>query len=117
MVFKLGLAICLSIGLGQPLATAAAPSTLFYPSAMSFSTEPSTASTTAIAAELEALVQAYADHRQFMGTVLVVRGGETLLSQGYGMADLEQQIPHTLDTRFLIGSVTKQFTAAATPAS
>lgn len=115
MVSKLGLglALGLSIGLGQPLATATAPSTLLQPSAMSSSDEPSTASTTAIAAELDALGQAYADHRLFMGTVLVVRGGETLLSGGYGMADLEQQIPHTLATHFLIGSVTKPFTAAA----
>ncbi|PSN15412.1 serine hydrolase [filamentous cyanobacterium CCP5] len=55
----------------------------------------------------------HADHRQFMGTVLVVRGGETVLSQGYGMADRAHEMPPTAQTRFRIGSVTKQFTAAA----
>jgi CubicO group peptidase (beta-lactamase class C family) len=108
----LGLALCLFIGPGQPLATAA-PSTRLQPAAMTPSTELSAALTTALAAEMDAFVQAHADHRQFMGAVLVVRDGKTVLSRAYGMADLEQQIPHTLDTRFRIGSVTKQFTAAA----
>jgi len=108
----LGLALCLSIGPVQPLATAA-PSNLLQPAAMTPSTELSAAFTTSLAAEMDALVQAHADHRQFMGTVLVVRDGETVLSRGYGMADLEQQVPHSPQTRFRIGSVTKQFTAAA----
>lgn len=117
MVSKLGLglALCLSIEIGQPLAIAATPSlsTLLQPSAMTPSTELSANFTTALAAEMNAFVQAHADHRQFIGTVLVVRGGETVLSQGYGMADLANQVPHSPQTRFRIGSVTKQFTAAA----
>ncbi|HEY9879452.1 MAG TPA: serine hydrolase [Leptolyngbyaceae cyanobacterium] len=108
----LGLALCLFIGPGQPLAIAA-PLPLLQPAAMTPSTELSTAFTTALAAEMDAFVQAHADHQQFMGTVLVVCDGETVLGRAYGLADLEQQIPHTLDTRFPIGSVTKQFTAAA----
>ncbi len=45
--------------------------------------------------------------------VTVVRGGETLLSKGYGFADLENEVPATDSTVFRIGSVTKQMTAAA----
>lgn len=109
----LGLALCLSISPVQAIASIAAPSSLLQPAAMTPSPELSAAFTTALAAEMDAFVQAHADHRQFMGTVLVVRDGETMLSRAYGLADLEQQIPHRLDTRFPIGSVTKQFTAAA----
>lgn len=114
----LGLALCLSISPFQAIASTSAPSPaapppLLQPTAMTPSTALSAAFTTALAAEMDAFVQAQADHRQFMGTVLVVRDGETVLGQAYGLADLEQQIPHSLGTRFPIGSVTKQFTAAA----
>lgn len=45
--------------------------------------------------------------------VSVVRGKDTLLLSGYGMADLENQTPATAKSVYRIGSVTKQFTAAA----
>jgi len=45
--------------------------------------------------------------------VLVARDGNILFSHGYGFADREKQIPATPETQFRIGSVTKQFTAAA----
>lgn len=45
--------------------------------------------------------------------VSVVRGKDTLLLGGYGMADLENQTPATAKSVYRIGSVTKQFTAAA----
>ena len=49
---------------------------------------------------------------QFMGSVLVARGDKTLLSKGYGSANLEWGIPNTPQTKFRIASLTKQFTAA-----
>jgi CubicO group peptidase (beta-lactamase class C family) len=49
----------------------------------------------------------------FAGTVLVARDGEILLHKGYGMADKERKIPCDTETVFDIGSITKQFTAAA----
>ena len=48
---------------------------------------------------------------QVTGAVLVARDGKVLVSQGYGMADAEHGIANTVNTRFRIGSVTKQFTA------
>ena len=45
--------------------------------------------------------------------LLVLRDGEPVLREGYGMADLEQGTPVTPGTRFRLASVSKQFTAAA----
>jgi CubicO group peptidase (beta-lactamase class C family) len=49
----------------------------------------------------------------FSGSVLIAREGEILLSEGYGLAIREWNIPNTPDTKFRIGGVTKQFTAMA----
>jgi CubicO group peptidase (beta-lactamase class C family) len=45
--------------------------------------------------------------------VLVARDGEVLFSGAFGMADLSHEVPITPKTKFRIGSVTKQFAAAA----
>jgi D-alanyl-D-alanine carboxypeptidase len=58
------------------------------------------------------LTQQAADHK-FSGVVQVSQNGKVLFSKGYSMADWQQQVPTTLNTRFRIGSVTKQFTAMA----
>ncbi len=50
---------------------------------------------------------------QFMGSVLVARDGKVLLNRGYGKADLEWHIPNAPTTKFRLGSLTKQFTAAS----
>lgn len=64
-------------------------------------------------ARLDAALKSYADDRQFMGAVQVTAGDKTLLDKGYGFANLEWNVPNTPNTKFRIGSVTKQFTAAA----
>ncbi len=46
----------------------------------------------------------------FNGSVLVAKGDSVILHKDYGMADMEGKIPITADTRFKIGSITKQFT-------
>jgi CubicO group peptidase (beta-lactamase class C family) len=43
----------------------------------------------------------------------VATGGTPALAKGYGMADLEHDVPITPETIFEAGSVSKQFTAAA----
>jgi len=62
---------------------------------------------------MQADIALRAANQHFMGSVLVARGDRRLINQGYGFADLEWNMPNTPDTRFRIGSVTKQFTAAA----
>jgi CubicO group peptidase (beta-lactamase class C family) len=64
-------------------------------------------------ARLEQVAQSYATTNHFMGTVLVAKGDQVLLSKGYGSANLEWNVPNTPSTRFRLGSVTKQFTAAS----
>ena len=49
----------------------------------------------------------------FAGSILVAKDGQIVLHKGYGLADREKGIPFTPDTVFDIGSITKQFTAAA----
>jgi CubicO group peptidase (beta-lactamase class C family) len=48
-----------------------------------------------------------------MGAVLVARGDEVLFQGGYGKSNLELDVPNTPETVFRLGSLTKQFTAAA----
>ncbi len=60
-------------------------------------------------------IEAYLDDQArqgFSGTVLVARHG-VVFQRAYGLADREWGVPNTLDTRFKIGSLSKQFTAAA----
>ena len=49
----------------------------------------------------------------FSGAVLVAEGDRVLLARGYGLADRRRGTPVTTRTRFDIGSLSKQFTAAA----
>jgi CubicO group peptidase (beta-lactamase class C family) len=51
--------------------------------------------------------------QHFMGSILIVREGQVLADRSFGSANLEWQIPNTASTRFRIGSLTKQFTAAS----
>jgi CubicO group peptidase (beta-lactamase class C family) len=62
---------------------------------------------------MDQLVQSYIANQQFMGSVLVARGNDVLLSKGYGSANLEWGIPNAPSTKFRLGSITKQFTAAS----
>lgn len=53
------------------------------------------------------------ERRAAGAAVAVVKGNDTLLLKGYGKADMEWDIAMPADAVFEIGSVTKQFTAAA----
>lgn len=45
------------------------------------------------------------------GVVLVGQGGQIIYQEAFGVANQSFSIPNNLDTKFLIGSLTKQFTA------
>jgi len=62
---------------------------------------------------MDRIIQSHVDGKQFMGSVLVAQGGKVLLDKGYGSANLEWDIPDSPQTKFRLGSLTKQFTAAA----
>jgi CubicO group peptidase (beta-lactamase class C family) len=65
------------------------------------------------APRMEQVVQSYVANKTFMGSVLVVRDKTVLLEKGYGSANLEWDIPNSPTTKFRLGSITKQFTAAS----
>ncbi len=65
------------------------------------------------APELDALFQAY-NHPDGPGaSVMVIRAGKVLFAKGYGMAEVEKQIPCGTNTNYRLASATKQFTAMA----
>ncbi len=45
--------------------------------------------------------------------VLVAQNGKVIYQKGFGFASLEHRVPITTETKFRIGSITKQFTASA----
>jgi CubicO group peptidase (beta-lactamase class C family) len=63
------------------------------------------------AEKIDNLIKVYNDYRQFNGSVLVAENGKVILKKGYGLANMEWGIPNQPDTRFRLGSITKQFTS------
>src|SRR5207247_9655182 len=64
-------------------------------------------------ARMDQVVQTFVQNKTFMGAVLVARGADVILSKGYGSANLEWDVANTPTTKFRLGSITKQFTAAS----
>jgi CubicO group peptidase (beta-lactamase class C family) len=65
-----------------------------------------------VTARMDQVIQSYVANHQFMGSVLVARDTQVIYSKGFGSANLEWDIPNSPATKFRLGSVTKQFTAA-----
>jgi len=63
------------------------------------------------AAKIDELMKVYNSYRQFNGTVLVAENGKVIFKKGYGLANMEWNIPVEPDTKFRLGSITKQFTS------
>ncbi len=62
--------------------------------------------------QITAMLEKYREYGQLNAAVLVCEKGEPILREGYGLANFEWDIPIKPTTKFRIGSVTKQFTAA-----
>ena len=65
-----------------------------------------------IGEKLDAYFTALTDYG-FSGAILVAKDGEVQIAKGYGPIERGKDIPVTSDSVFSIGSITKQFTAAA----
>jgi len=63
--------------------------------------------------QLDDILEGYSAKSQFSGAVLVAKKGTVLYENAFGMADWENQVSNKVDTKFLIGSATKSFTAIA----
>jgi CubicO group peptidase (beta-lactamase class C family) len=66
-----------------------------------------------LASQIDSYVADLTEKGQFCGSILVGREGKVIISKGYGMANLEHNVPNTPYTKFRLGSITKQFTAMA----
>ena len=64
---------------------------------------------------LEARIDKYMQlyHGSFSGIIFVAQKGKVLISQGYGLADRELDVPNTPQTKYAIGSISKSLTAMA----
>lgn len=63
--------------------------------------------------KLENYMNAQFAINNFGGTVLITKNDSIILKKAYGLADYEWDIKNTVDTKFQLASVTKQFTATA----
>jgi CubicO group peptidase (beta-lactamase class C family) len=63
------------------------------------------------AEKIEELISLYSDYEDFNGSVLVAHKGEVVYKKGFGLANMEWDIPNKVCTKFQIASITKQFTA------
>jgi CubicO group peptidase (beta-lactamase class C family) len=61
--------------------------------------------------KIDELLKTFYDYGQFNGSILVAESGKVVYEKGFGMANMEWAMPNQPDTKFRVGSVTKQFTA------
>ena len=97
--------IFMSPGAAVARAQSAAPAETVAPAA------PAPLDQATLAKKVDALVNAHMAVNGFSGSVLLARDGKPLVAKGYGYANVEWQVPNTPQTKFRIGSITKQFTS------
>ncbi|WP_436864967.1 serine hydrolase domain-containing protein [Bacillus fungorum] len=66
-----------------------------------------------VRAILQRYMSSLSEASYFNGAVLIAKNDEILLSEAFGIANFTFNIPHTIDTKFRIGSLTKGFTSTA----
>ena len=66
------------------------------------------------AAKVQEVLTLANKYRQFNGSALVAENGKVIYKGGFGLANMEWNIPNAPDTKFRLGSITKQFTAMLT---
>jgi len=63
------------------------------------------------AAKIQEVLALAHKYRLFNGAALVAENGKVTYKGAFGMANMEWEIPNAPDTKFRLGSITKQFTA------
>jgi len=63
--------------------------------------------------EVAARADAYIKAAGIQGSVLLAKSGKVILAKGYGLANIELDVANRPETKFRLGSITKQFTAVA----
>lgn len=61
--------------------------------------------------QLDELLNQYHEYGKFNGSVLIAEQGKVFYKKGFGLANMEWDIPNTSNTKHRLGSITKQFTA------
>ncbi len=98
----------LSIDITHQPAAAEQP---IWPAGTSGAPSPTLAAKEAIGRQAEATARAYHDMGWFSGVVLLAERGKPFYQKAFGYADIENEIPNTLSTKFRIGSINKDYTA------
>lgn len=62
--------------------------------------------------KIDELLNTCLTNNQFNGTGLVAENGKVIFRKGYGSANFDYNLPNSPETKFRIGSITKQFAAA-----
>ena len=63
--------------------------------------------------KVDAYVKPYLQTGDFSGSILIAKSGDVLLMKSYGLADRENKILNTPQTKFHLASTSKPFTTAA----
>lgn len=63
------------------------------------------------AKQIDDLISKFNEYGQFNGSALVAENGKIIFKKGYGFANIEWDIANQPDTKFRLGSISKQFTA------
>src|SRR6476620_1636885 len=98
----------------RPLVLGATIALALTSTAAAQSAQPGRASRDAVAHAADSIADAIIKRGRVAAmSIAVTRGRDTLVMKGYGLADIENEVPATAQTVYRIGSVTKQFTSVA----
>jgi D-alanyl-D-alanine carboxypeptidase len=98
---------------GLPIVVLVAPAARTVPAAAA-APEPAPPLTAAVQSKIDTDVRAALSASHAQGaTIVIVRDGAVVFARSYGLRDVERSSPADEHTRYEIGSITKQFTAAA----
>ena len=112
VLIVIGLSLCLAGSGGATYAQAPAAPAPAAPAPETVApAKPAALDPAALAAKVDEYMQGQVKTNGFTGSILLAREGKPLVSKGYGYANAEWQIPNSPQTKFRVGSITKQFTS------